>query len=477
MSTLKTKPGFDAAALAAMREIVGTAGWIDDANDLEPYLIEERGLFHGRCAAVVRPANTAETAAVVRVCAEAGIPVTPQGGNTGLVGGGVPDGGIVLCLNRMQRIRALDRANRTITVEAGVILADLQAAADDAGLLFPLSLAAEGTCRIGGNLATNAGGITVLRYGNARDLVLGLEVVLADGRVWDGLRALRKDNTGYDLKQLFLGAEGTLGIITAAVLKLFPKPRTKVTSLVALTDAPAALALLDRLQDRCGDTLTAFEYMQRRGIDFCLKNVPGIVDPFAQPYPCYVLISLTSPRQGDPLEATLESVLADAFEAESVSDAVIAQNESQAAALWRMRESIPEGQKPEGGSIKNDVAVPVSNVPAFLDRAQAAVEAALPGIRVVAFGHLGDGNIHFNLTRPVDMDSAAFLAQWDRFDRIVSDIAVSLGGTFSAEHGIGRLKTVDMARYKTPEAIDLAKALKRALDPAGILNPTKVIGG
>ncbi len=477
MSTLKTKQGFDAAALTAIRNIVGEAGWIDDANDLEPYVIEERGLFRGRCSAVVRPASTAETAAVVRLCAEAGIPVTPQGGNTGLVGGGVPDGGIVLCLNRMKRVRNLDRVNRTITVEAGVILADLQTAADDVGLLFPLSLAAEGTCRIGGNLATNAGGITVLRYGNARDMVLGLEVVLADGRIWDGLRALRKDNTGYDLKQLFLGSEGTLGIITAAVLKLFPKPRTKVTAMAALADAPAALALLERLQDRCGDSLTAFEFMQRRGIEFCLKHVPGIVDPFGEPHPCYVLISLTSPRTGDALEPALEALLAEAFEADIVADAVIAQSEGQSADLWRMRESIPEGQKPEGGSIKNDVAVPVSNVPAFLDQAEAAVAAALPGIRVVAFGHLGDGNIHFNLSRPVGMDSAAFLAQWDRFDRIVSDIAVSLGGTFSAEHGIGRLKTVDMARYKSPEAIDLSKAIKRALDPAGILNPTKVIGG
>lgn len=465
----------DPMALGAIRDVVGASGWIDADADLEPYLVEERGLFRGHCAAVVRPASTEQAAAVAAICADAGIAIVPQGGNTGLVGGGVPAGGIVLCLSRMHRVRGLDRTNRTITVEAGMILADVQAAADDAGLLFPLSLAAEGSCRIGGNLATNAGGINVLRYGNARDLVLGLEVVLADGRVWDGLRGLRKDNTGYDLKQVFIGSEGTLGIITAAVLKLFPKPRTRVTALAALPHAAAALDLLDRLQDTCGDSLTAFEYMERRGIDFCLTHVPGNADPFTDIHPCYALVSLTSPRPDDPLDGDLERVLEDAFESGAVIDAVIAQSEGQAADLWRIRESIPEGQKPEGGSIKNDVSVPVSKVPAFLERANAAVTAALPGIRVVAFGHLGDGNIHYNLTRPEGMDTQEFLAQWDRFDRIVSGIAMELGGSFSAEHGIGRLKTVDMARYKSPEALALVRALKGALDPAGILNPGKIL--
>ncbi|MGF1639698.1 MAG: FAD-binding oxidoreductase [Rhodospirillales bacterium] len=463
------------AALRAIREIVGPRGWIDDGADVEPYLIEERGLFRGTCAAVVRPATTAEVAQVVGVCAREGIAVVPQGGNTGLVGGGVPDGGIVLSTVRLNRIRALDPVDRTITVEAGVVLAEVQRAADEAGALFPLSLAAEGSCRIGGNLATNAGGITVVRYGNARDLVLGLEVVLPDGRIWDGLRALRKDNSGYDLKQLFLGSEGTLGIITAAVLELFPKPRVTATALAALADVDAALALFNRTHEAAGDSLTAFEFMARRGIDFCLRHVPGVVDPFADAHPCYALVKLTSAGEAVPLAETLERILADAFEAGLVEDAVIAASEAQADALWRLRESIPEGQKPEGGSIKNDVSVPVSRVPEFMARATAAVEAAMPGIRVVAFGHLGDGNIHFNLTQPEGADRGAFLAEWDRFDRIVSDIATGLGGSFSAEHGVGRLKRVDMARYKSAVEIDLMRSLKRALDPRNIMNPGKVV--
>lgn len=425
--------------------------------------------------AVVRPADTRELAEVVGLCAGAGIPVVPQGGNTGLVGGAVPEGGIILSTRRLNRIRELDRANRTITVEAGVILADVQAAADKAGLLFPLSLGAEGSCSIGGNLATNAGGVTVVRYGNARDMVLGLEVVLADGRIWDGLKALRKDNTGYNLKQLFVGAEGTLGIITAAVLKLFPQPRAKATALVALPSADASLALLDRVQEVCGDSLTAYELLSRRGMEFALRHVPGVIDPFARPHSWYTLIELTSPRADDPLHATMETVLADALEHRLVDDAVIAASEAQANTLWRIREGIPEGQKPEGGSIKNDVSVPVSKVPAFIETATRAVEDALPGVRVVAFGHVGDGNIHFNLSQPVGAETAGFLAEWDRLGRIVSDIASELGGSFSAEHGVGRLKQADMARYKSKVELDLMRTLKRALDPAGILNPGKVV--
>jgi D-lactate dehydrogenase (cytochrome) len=461
--------------LQAIRKLVGPAGWIDEPSDLAPYLSEERGLFHGQCAAVVRPANTRELAEVVRLCASAGIPVVPQGGNTGLVGGAVPDGGIVLSTRRLNRIRELDRANRTVTVEAGVILADVQAAADDAGLLFPLSLGAEGSCRIGGNLATNAGGVTVVRYGNARDMVLGLEVVLPDGRIWDGMKALRKDNTGYNLKQLFLGAEGTLGIITAAVLKLFPLPRAKVTAMAAVPTVKASLDLLDRVQDVCGDTLTAYELMGRRGMDFAFRHIAGMTDPFAEPYPWYVLVQLTSPRADDHLRTVLETVLGEALERRIVEDAVIAASEAQASNLWRIRENLPEGQKPEGGSIKNDVSVPVSKVSEFIERATRAVEDALPGIRVVAFGHVGDGNIHFNLSQPVGADTTSFLADWDRFDRMVSDIATALGGSFSAEHGIGRLKQVDMTRYKSEVELDLMRTLKRALDPAGIMNPGKVV--
>ncbi|TVR84090.1 MAG: FAD-binding oxidoreductase [Rhodospirillales bacterium] len=462
-------------ALTRIREVVGPKGWIDRPEDLEPFLIEERGRFHGRCLAVVRPADTAEVAAVVRSCWAAAIPLVPHGGNTGLVGGGVPDGGIVLSTARLNRIRNTDHANRAMTVEAGVILADVQAAAEQAGLLFPLSLAAEGSCQIGGNLATNAGGVTVVRYGNARDLVLGLEVVLPDGRIWNGLRALRKDNTGYDLKHLFLGSEGTLGIITAAVLKLFARPRATATALVAIPTPAAAIALLDRVQDACGDALTAFELLSRPAVTFCCRHIAGIADPFAEPHPWYVLVHLTSPRAGDSLTEALEAVLGDGLEQEIVVDAVIAQNEGQVAELWRLRESIPEAQKPEGGSIKNDVSVPVSRVPEFLERATAAVEAAMSGIRVVAFGHVGDGNIHFNLSQPVGVDRDAFLAEWDRFDRIVADIATDLGGSFSAEHGVGRLKRSDMARYKDPVELDLMRTLKRGLDPAGIMNPGKLI--
>jgi D-lactate dehydrogenase (cytochrome) len=461
--------------IAALRAIVGDGGWIADAAGIEPYVIEERRRFRGRCLGVVKPRSTAEVAAVVRVCAENGVPIVCQGGNTGLVGGGVPDGGIVLSTERLSRIRALDPLNRTMTVEACVILADVQRAADEAGLLFPLSLAAEGTCRIGGNLATNAGGITVVRYGNARDLVLGLEVVLADGRVWDGLKALRKNNTGYDLKQLFIGAEGTLGVITAAVLKLFPRPQASETALVAVPDAEAAVALFHRCNAAAGDALTAFELIGRRALAFTCRHIPGCQDPFAEPHPFYVLIKLTSARRDAPLRDALEAVLTDALEAGVVTDAVLAASEAQAQALWRLRESIPEAQKPEGGSIKNDVSVPLSAVPVFVERATAAVEAAIPGARVVPFGHLGDGNIHFNVSQPEGADRDAFLAEWDRIEELVSEIAHGLDGSFAAEHGIGRLKRAALGRYKSAVELDLMRRIKAALDPRDLLNPGKVL--
>lgn len=463
------------AITAALGAIAGPGGWITDAAQIEPYLIEERRRFRGRCAGVVRPRTTQDVAAVVRLCAEARVPIVCQGGNTGLVGGGVPEGGIVLSTERLDRIRGLDAVNRTMTVEAGVILADVQRAADEAGLLFPLSLAAEGTCRIGGNLATNAGGITVVRYGNARELVLGLEVVLADGRIWDGLKALRKDNTGYDLKQLFIGAEGTLGVITAAVLKLFARPQAAETALVALPNADAAVALFYRCNAACGDTLTAFELIDRRALAFTCRHIPGCHDPFAAPYPFYVLLKLTSPRRAAPLRADLETVLAETLDDGTIADAVLATSEAQSHALWRLRESIPEAQKPEGGSIKNDVSVPLSRVPAFLQRATAAVEAAVPAARVVAFGHLGDGNIHFNVSQPEGADKDRFLAAWERIERIVSDIAHDLGGSFSAEHGIGRLKRDALARYTSAVELDLMRTIKRALDPHDIMNPGKVL--
>ncbi|MBK8175025.1 MAG: FAD-binding oxidoreductase [Rhodospirillales bacterium] len=461
--------------LKEIRTLVGERGWIEGSEAIEPYLTEERGLFHGTCAAVVRPATVIEAAAVVRLCAEARVPIVPHGGNTGLVGGGVPRGGIVVSTARLNRIRAIDAVNRTMTVEAGAILAEVQAAADAAGALFPLSLGAEGSCRIGGNLATNAGGMNVLRYGNARDLVLGLEVVLADGRIWHGLTGLRKNNTGYDLKQLFLGAEGTLGLITAAVLKLFAKPKTSETALVAVPSVDAAVELFARLNDVAGDALSAFELMARIAIDFCLRHIPGCADPLGEPAPYYVLLKLTSPRRNDPLRETIEDALAEAYEGGIVVDAVVAQNEGQASELWRLRESIPEAQKPEGGSIKNDISVPLSRVAEFIARASHAVEQAMPGIRPVPFGHLGDGNIHFNLSQPIGAERAAFLSAWDRLERIVSDIAAELGGSFSAEHGIGELKRETLLRYKSSEEMELMRKVKAAFDPCGIMNPGKIL--
>lgn len=468
-------PSLPEPVITALRDIVGPKGWIDSAAEMEPYLAEERGRFHGRCAAVVRPASVEEVSQVVQVCAMAGIPIVPQGGNTGLVGGAVPADGIILSTSRLNRIRALDPINRTITVDAGVILSEVQAAADAADALFPLSLAAEGSCQIGGNLATNAGGIAVLRYGNARDLVLGLEVVLPDGRVWEGLRGLRKDNTGYDLKQLFLGSEGTLGIITAAVLKLFPKPRVVETVLAAVPSAEAVLELFHRTTGAMGDALTAFEFMQRICVDFCLRHIPGVSDPFGEVHPCYVLMRLSSPRADDPLRDAVEAMLADAFEAGIVTDAVVAANETQAQALWRLRESIPEAQKYEGGSVKHDVSVPVSAVAAFLEVATAACAELISDIRVCAFGHVGDGNIHFNLSQPVGMDKDAFLGRWEELERVVYDIAWEMNGSFSAEHGVGQLKRNALARYKSPVELALMRTIKAALDPHAIMNPGKIV--
>ncbi|MBX3515536.1 MAG: FAD-binding oxidoreductase [Rhodospirillales bacterium] len=477
--TTREAPHVDAVlppgVLEALQAAVGAKAVIVAADALEPYRIEERGLFRGTCAAVVQPATTEEVAAVVRLCAAEGVPIVPHGGNTGLVGGGVPRGGIVLSTARLNKIRGLDAANRTITVEAGVILADVQRAADEADALFPLSLAAEGSCRIGGNLATNAGGIAVLRYGNARDLVLGLEVVLADGRILSSLSGLRKDNTGYDLKQLFIGSEGTLGVITAAVLKLFARPKVSVTALAALGSVEAAVALFQHCNAAAGDSLSAFELISGRAMDFCLQHIPGVTPPFDRPPPYSVLIQLASTRANDPLGEAAEALLADAFEAGLIEDAVLAASDTQANALWRLRESIPEAQKAEGGSIKNDISLPLSAVPAFIGQASKAVEDAVPGIRVVAFGHLGDGNIHFNLSQPVGADRASFMAAWDQLERIVSDIAMALGGSFSAEHGIGELKVDVLRRYKSEVALDLMRTIKRSLDPKNIMNPGKVI--
>ncbi len=467
-----------ADVLQRLKEAVGPKGWISDPHDIEPHLVEPRGLYRGRTPLVLRPATTEEVAAVVKICAEAGVGVVPQGGNTGLVGGSVPDergDEILLSLGRMNAVRTIDPENDTITVEAGCVLADVQAAAVAADRLFPLSLGAEGSCQIGGNLSTNAGGTAVLRYGNARDLVLGLEVVLPDGSVWDGLRGLRKDNTGYNLKQLFIGAEGTLGIITAAVLRLFPTPREVQTALAGVADPRAAVALFRHARDAAGEALSACELVPRIGLDFVLRHVAGTRDPLAEPHPWYVLLELAAFSESAGLRKTLESLLADAAGKGLVRDATLAASAEQAQGLWRLREAVSEAQAPEGGSIKHDVAVPLSRVADFIVEASAAVEERLPGIRPVAFGHLGDGNIHFNLSQPMGADREAFLARWDEFNLLVHDIVMKMGGSFSAEHGIGRLKREELMRYKSPVEVALMRRLKAALDPKGIMNPGKVV--
>jgi len=464
--------------LDRLRAVVGPKGWTSDPAEMEPWLKSWRDNWRGAVPLIVRPATTAEVAEAVRICAETGTPIVPQGGNTGLTGASQPHDDmseIILSTSRLNRIREFDLANDTVTVEAGCVLATIQAAARQHDRLFPLSLAAEGSCQIGGNLSTNAGGTQVLRYGNARNLVLGVEVVLPDGRVWDGLRGLRKDNTGYDLKQLFIGAEGTLGIITAAVLKLFPRSTDVATALVATPDPEAAVALLSRARAAFGEQVTTFELMQRIALDFALRHVPGVVDPLAETHPWYVLLEVGGQGAPGGLAERMAGFLAEAAEAGEARDAAIAASEAQAQALWKIREAIPEAQNHEGASIKHDVSVPLSRIGEFLRRGEAALEKAYPGVRVVAFGHVGDGNMHFNPAQPLSADKAAFAAEREAVNRIVHDLAVSLGGSISAEHGLGRLRMAEAERYKPPVELDLMRTIKRALDPANIMNPGKVV--
>jgi FAD/FMN-containing dehydrogenase len=411
---------------------------------------------------------------VVGACAAQGVAIVPQGGNTGLCGGATPLGGEVLVsLTRLNRVRAIDTENNTMIVEAGCTLAAVQAAAAQAGRLFPLSLAAEGTATIGGNLATNAGGVQVLRYGNARELCLGLEVVLPDGRLWDGLRGLRKDNTGYDLKQLFIGAEGTLGLITAAVLKLYSRPRRTATAWASVAAPAQAVALLTRLRETIGGRVTAFELVGRPALDLVLKNIPDSRDPLPGRAAWQVLVELADTMESD-LDAALEEVLDAAIAAGEVGDAALARSEAQARALWALRENISEAQKIEGISIKHDIAVPVSRLPEFIARADAALLAVFPDVRIVCFGHLGDGNLHYNQSKPLAQDNAAFIAQTPAVNRIVHDLAHELGGTISAEHGLGQLKRDELPRYKSAVEMDLMRALKRAFDPHNRMNPGKI---
>jgi D-lactate dehydrogenase (cytochrome) len=436
----------------------------------------------------VLPASTQQVSQVVQTLYAAGVPIVPQGGNTGLCGGAVAglDGEeVIINLKRMNRVLGADPDNFTLTVEAGCILSDVQAAAAAVDRLFPLSLAAEGSCQIGGNLATNAGGTQVLRYGNARDLVLGLEVVLPDGRILDTLRGLRKDNTGYDLRHLFCGAEGTLGIITAAVLKLFPRPREQVTAMLALSSLQAAIPVLARARAETGDAITACEFISRTALDMVLRHIPGTREPLAQRYEQYLLLEATStaiPEQGaarsesaEQLLRACEGLFSECSDAGLIEDAALAQSPAQRAEFWRIRESIPEAQKPEGVSLKHDVAVPVSRVAEFVQEASARVQAAVPGLRVCAFGHIGDGNIHFNLSQPVGMSASAFLAERERVATLVHDLAVAMNGSFSAEHGIGCLKRDELRRYRSEVELDVMRAIKQALDKKGLMNPGKVL--
>jgi len=472
------REGFTPALADALRAVLGEKGMITDPAEMRPYLTEWRGLWTGRSPAVLRPASTAECAEAVRLCAAYGVRMVPQAGNTSLVGASVPrEGGeeVVISVSRMNRILEVDPIDMTMTVEAGAVLAAVQKAAEQAGCLFPLSLGAEGTAQIGGVLGTNAGGNTTLRYGNARDLALGLEVVLPDGQVLDLLRRLRKDNTGYCLRHLFIGAEGTLGIITRAVLKLFPRPRETVLAFAAVASVEAALALLNRFQSHDGAALSAFEYMMRFGLDLVLRHIPGTADPLGQRHEHYCLVELSSPRPGPGLRAGMESVLESALADGVVLDAVIAESEAQRAALWRLREEHSEAQKREGASIKNDVSVPVSRVPALIADASAACRALVPGVRVCAFGHVGDGNIHFNLSAPEGEDGAAFLARWEEIASAVNGVVRSLGGSFSAEHGVGRLKTRTLAAWRAGPELELMRAIKRTIDPGNLMNPGKVV--
>jgi len=445
-----------------LRQIVGTSHVLTAPEETKPYFTDWRRQYSARAECVVRPASSGEVARVVALCAREGVAVVPQGGNTGLVGGSVPTGGrreIVLALSRMNRIRALDALNDTVTVEAGCVLAEVQRAADEAGRLFPLSLAAEGSCQIGGNLSTNAGGVNVLRYGSAREQVLGLEVVLPDGRVWEGLRGLRKDNTGYDLKQLFLGAEGTLGVITAAVLRLHPKPSANATAWIALERPGEAIELLAALHERLGERISAFELVSRSCLEAVLVHVAAARDPLPRPHPWYVLAELADSSAPDELRERVAQALGE-------REAVLAQSVEQARALWRIRESIPEAQFT---NVKHDVSVPVSRSAELIERASDALQRRYADVRVYAFGHVGDGNIHLNV------GPERLVGERAAVNRIVYDVVAALGGSISAEHGLGQLKRDEILAHKPPLELELMRRLKQALDPKGLMNPGKVL--
>ncbi len=467
-------PPLSPELITRFRNIVGDKYAVTETADLAPYLTEERNLYQGRSPLVLRPGATAEVSAICKLATEHRIALVPQGGNTGLVGGQTPHNGeVVVSMRRMDKVRDIDTASNTMTCEAGLVLQIAQQRASEVDRLFPLSLGAEGSCTIGGNLSTNAGGTAALAFGVAREMALGLEVVLADGRVLNGLSKLKKDNTGYDLRNLFIGAEGTLGIITAATLKLFPKPRAVETAFVGLKSPSDALKLLTIAQNEAAGSLTSFELLADIAVDFSVRHGIDIRDPLTGKHPWYVLMELSSSR--DDARATLESTLAQGLEQAIIDDAVIAANLGQRSQFWKLRDEMSAAQKPEGGSIKHDISVPVAAVPKFIEEANAAVVRLIQGARPVAFGHLGDGNIHYNVSQPVGAKPADFLARWHEVNAVVFEIVLRMGGSISAEHGIGVLKRDELPGVKDKVAIELMRGLKALLDPLGIMNPGKVL--
>jgi FAD/FMN-containing dehydrogenase len=459
-----------ADVISRLKAVLGEGGWSQDPDRLAPKLVEERGRWKGTTPLLALPRTVEDVAAVVGVCFETGAPIVPQGGNTGLVAGQTPQGEILLSLERMRQVREVAPLDDALVVEAGATLASVHEAATAADRLFPLSLASEGSCTVGGLISTNAGGVAVLRYGTMRDLVLGIEAVLPNGEVFHGLKRLRKDNTGYDLKQLLIGAEGTLGVVTAASLKLHPRPVSRAVATAGIASPDAAIELLARAKRESAGGIEAFELMSRMGVDFALKNIPGLREPLQERHPWYVLVEAIGGEEGGA-DRALERLLAGALEDGLVQDAAIAQSEAQAKAMWRLREDHSAAQKPEGVNWKHDVSVPVSQVPLFLKTATAAIEARWPGARVAAFGHVGDGNIHYNIAQPLGGDPKAFDRDRDAGARVVHDIVASLGGSISAEHGLGAMKTEEALRYKSPVEVEMMRAIRTALDPRRIMNP------
>jgi len=466
------------APLARLRELLGADGVLTEPADCAPFQVDHLGRCQGRALAVVQPGSVAQIAQILSLCQAERIGVVPHGGNTSYCGGAIPDESgrqLVLSLRRLNRIRSIDPVNDSLTAEAGCILTQVQQAAEAAGRFFPLSIGSQGSCQIGGNLSTNAGGVNVLRYGMMRDLVLGLEVVLPGGGVLDGLTVLRKDNTGYDIKSLFLGAEGTLGVITAASFKLFPQIHVHATALAAIPDVRAAVTLLGQLRAASGDRVSSFELIPRSGIELTTRHIPGVSDPLAGAYPWYVLCELSSARAAEPLDAVLEESLGAALAHGTVLDAALVRSERERAALWKLRESIPEAQRHEGASLKHDISLPVAALADFVARAAPWIGSNVPDGRLVAYGHVGDGNLHFNVSQLPGSDRGRFLARTESVRRAVHDLVHEFGGSFSAEHGIGRTKVGELERYASPVELELMRAVKRAFDPHGIMNPGKIL--